>query len=86
MKKKFLLFIIILTLAVSCGKKADPEFNESKNKYESLLTEKDINDLNTIKNIELEDENQHLTELKASLKKFEKFSPKSIALHFTHSL
>ena len=47
--------------------------NESKNKYESLLTEKDINDLNTIKNIELEDENQYLTEIKASLKKFEKF-------------
>ena len=33
MKKKFLLFIIILTLAVSCGKKADPEYKDSKHKY-----------------------------------------------------
>ena len=33
MIKKILLIIILLTLAVSCGKKADPEYKESKYKY-----------------------------------------------------
>lgn len=46
---------------------------KSKDKYESMLTDSDIKDLNTIKNIELEDENQYLSELKTSLKKIEKF-------------
>lgn len=46
---------------------------KSKDKYESILTDSDIKDLNTIKNIELEDENQYLNELKTSLKKIEKF-------------
>jgi hypothetical protein len=30
MIKKILLIIIILTFAVSCGKKTDPEYKESK--------------------------------------------------------
>jgi hypothetical protein len=46
---------------------------KSKDKYESMLTDSDIKDLNTIENIELEDENQYLGELKISLKKIEKF-------------
>lgn len=46
---------------------------KNKDKYESMLTDSDIKDLNTIKNIELEDENQYLGELKTSLKKIEKF-------------
>ena len=46
---------------------------KSKDKYESMLTDSDIKDLNTIKNIELEDENQYLSELKTNLKKIEKF-------------
>lgn len=46
---------------------------KSKDKYESMLTDSDIKDLNTIKNIELKDENQYLGELKISLKKIEKF-------------
>ena len=33
MIKKILLTIIILTLFVSCGKKGDPEYKESKYKY-----------------------------------------------------
>ena len=33
MIKKILLIVILLTFAVSCGKKADPEYNESKYKY-----------------------------------------------------
>ena len=33
MIKKILLIIIILTFAVSCGKKGDPEYKESKYKY-----------------------------------------------------
>ena len=33
MIKKILLLIILLTFVVSCGKKADPEYNESKYKY-----------------------------------------------------
>jgi len=46
---------------------------KSKVKYESMLSDGDIKDLNIIKNIELEDENQYLDELKTSLKKIEKF-------------
>ena len=46
---------------------------ESKVKYESMFSDGDIKDLNIIKNIELEDENQYLDELKTSLKKIEKF-------------
>ena len=30
MIKKILLVIVLLTFAVSCGKKADPEYKESK--------------------------------------------------------
>tara|TARA_Y100000385_G_C12999219_1_gene596339 strand:+ start:118 stop:876 length:759 start_codon:yes stop_codon:yes gene_type:complete len=45
----------------------------TKNKYESLLTEKDNHDLNIIKNIELEDENKDLINLKRDLKKFARF-------------
>ena len=33
MIKKILLLIILLTFTFSCGKKADPEYMESKNKY-----------------------------------------------------
>ena len=33
MIKKILLIIIILTFSFSCGKKADPEYKESKYKY-----------------------------------------------------
>jgi len=33
MIKKILLIIIIFTFAVSCGKKANPEYKESKYKY-----------------------------------------------------
>ena len=33
MIKKILLIVILLTFAVSCGKKADPEYKESKYKY-----------------------------------------------------
>jgi len=33
MIKKILLTVILLTFVVSCGKKADPEYNESKYKY-----------------------------------------------------
>ena len=33
MIKKILLIIILLTFAVSCGKKADPEYKESNYKY-----------------------------------------------------
>tara|TARA_B100001540_G_scaffold214550_1_gene189319 strand:+ start:2533 stop:2655 length:123 start_codon:yes stop_codon:yes gene_type:complete len=33
MKKKFLLILLLLTLIISCGKKADPEYKESKYKY-----------------------------------------------------
>tara|TARA_B100000965_G_scaffold31856_1_gene23583 strand:- start:431 stop:553 length:123 start_codon:yes stop_codon:yes gene_type:complete len=33
MIKKILLFVIILVFAISCGKKADPEYKESKYKY-----------------------------------------------------
>ena len=32
MIKKIILIIALLSFAVSCGKKADPEFKESKNK------------------------------------------------------
>jgi len=32
MIKKILLILILLSFAISCGKKADPEFKESKNK------------------------------------------------------
>ena len=31
MKKKILLILIVLTFIVSCGKKSDPEYKESKN-------------------------------------------------------
>ena len=40
MIKKILLIVILLTFAVSCGKKADPQYKESKYKY--------INQKNTI--------------------------------------
>ena len=33
MIKKIILIIIVLTFVVSCGKKADPEYKESKYKY-----------------------------------------------------
>ena len=33
MIKKILLIVVFLTFAVSCGKKADPEYKESKCKY-----------------------------------------------------
>ena len=33
MIKKILLIVILLTFAVSCGKKANPEYKESKYKY-----------------------------------------------------
>ncbi len=33
MIKKIFLIVIILAFAVSCGKKADPEYKESKYKY-----------------------------------------------------
>ena len=33
MIKKILLVIILLTFISSCGKKADPEYKESKYKY-----------------------------------------------------
>ncbi len=33
MIKKILLIIFLLTFAVSCGKKADPEYNQSNYKY-----------------------------------------------------
>ena len=33
MIKKILLTVILLTFVVSCGKKADPEYKESKYKY-----------------------------------------------------
>ena len=33
MIKKIILVIIFLTFVVSCGKKSDPEYMESKNKY-----------------------------------------------------
>ena len=33
MIKKILLLIILLTFTFSCGKKADPEYNEGKYKY-----------------------------------------------------
>ena len=47
--------------------------SESKNKFKALLTKKDKDDLNMIKNIELEDENQYLALLKLELKKLENF-------------
>ena len=33
MIKKIILIIALLTFVVSCGKKADPEYKESKYKY-----------------------------------------------------
>ena len=33
MIKKILLIVVLLTFAVSCGKKADPKYKESKYKY-----------------------------------------------------
>jgi len=33
MIKKIRLIVILLTFAVSCGKKSDPQYKESKNKY-----------------------------------------------------
>ena len=33
MIKKILLIVILLTFAISCGKKADPEYKDSKHKY-----------------------------------------------------
>ena len=36
MKKKFLLILLLLTLIISCGKKADPEYKESNTETEIL--------------------------------------------------
>ena len=36
MIKKILLILIVLTFIVSCGKKADPEYKESKNIFINL--------------------------------------------------
>ncbi len=36
MKKKILLILIVLTFIVSCGKKSDPEYKESKNIFINL--------------------------------------------------
>ena len=33
MIKKILLIVVLLTFAVSCGKKDDPKYKESKYKY-----------------------------------------------------
>ena len=33
MKKKTLLILFFLTLAISCGKQSDPEYKECKFKY-----------------------------------------------------
>ena len=33
MIKKILLIVMLLTFAVSCGKKSDPQYKESKYKY-----------------------------------------------------
>ena len=33
MTKKILLIIILLSFVISCGKKSDPQYNESKNQY-----------------------------------------------------
>ena len=33
MIKKILLIIILLNIIAACGKKADPQYNESKYKY-----------------------------------------------------
>ena len=33
MIKNFILIVILLTLTISCGKKADPEYKESKYEY-----------------------------------------------------
>ena len=33
MLKKILLIIVLLSLVISCGKKSDPEYKESKYKY-----------------------------------------------------
>ena len=33
MIKNFIIIVILLFLAFSCGKKADPEYKESKYKY-----------------------------------------------------
>ena len=38
MIKKILLIVVFLTFAVSCGKKADPEYKESKDKYIAQTT------------------------------------------------
>ena len=40
MLKKILFIIVLLSLVISCGKKSDPEYKESKYKY--------INQKNTI--------------------------------------
>ena len=50
---------------------------ETKDKYKLLLTEKDNFDLRIIENIELEDENQYLTNLKKDLKRLERFLNKT---------
>jgi len=36
MIKKILLILIVLTFIVSCGKKSDPEYKESKNIFINL--------------------------------------------------
>jgi len=33
MIKKILLMIILCSFIISCGKKSDPKYNESKNQY-----------------------------------------------------
>tara|TARA_B100001175_G_scaffold54454_1_gene43460 strand:+ start:342 stop:464 length:123 start_codon:yes stop_codon:yes gene_type:complete len=36
MIKKILLVVIVLTFVISCGKKSDPEYKESKNIFINL--------------------------------------------------
>ena len=33
MTKKILLIIILFSFVISCGKKSEPKYNESKNQY-----------------------------------------------------
>jgi hypothetical protein len=37
MIKKILLIFIVLTFIVSCGKKADPEYKESKHNKKNII-------------------------------------------------
>ena len=36
MIKKIMLIIVVLTFVISCGKKSDPEYKESKNIFINL--------------------------------------------------